>query len=100
MYDANEHFIARIAQRASRLSTGLGNRGSGASEFGYVPLYLVKNVQAQPSADRQQYDIREFYRGKDTPAAMPIGKHPGILQEADTRYYLNLLWGLEPKLIP
>ena len=79
MYEANAQFTARMAQGARRHGSSMGGRGSSVPDIGYVELYVVKNFVAQQSPDRPQYDISEFYRGKDSQANMQIGKHPGIL---------------------
>jgi hypothetical protein len=46
------------------------------------------------------YELKDFYRAKDSPAEIQIGKNPEVLRKVDTKYYVDLYWGLDPKAMP
>ena len=47
-----------------------------------------------------KYELQDFYRAKDSPAEIQIGNNPDVLRRVETKYYTDLYWGLETKMIP
>ena len=41
------------------------------------------------------YELKDFYRAKDSPADIQIGKNPEVLRRLETKYYAELYWSLD-----
>ena len=64
------------------------------------PIYIVENFDSSGEVKKQKYGIKDFYRSKDSPAEYEIGKYPQLLKLADTSYYLDIYWSIEPNCMP
>lgn len=52
------------------------------------------------SQEREHYNLKQFYRAKNSDAEIKIGENPEVLQRVDTKYYCELFWALEPQSQP
>ena len=50
--------------------------------------------------DKKRFELKDFYRAKDSDALIQIGKEPEILKKVNSDYYLQLFWGLEKQSTP
>lgn len=46
------------------------------------------------------YELKDFYRAKDSPAEIQIGKNPEVLRRLDTKYYTKLYWAIDANAMP
>ena len=64
------------------------------------PVYVVKNFDSSGKKKKETFELKEFYRSKDSPAEIEIEQQKDVLERLDTRYYLDLYWSIEPKSMP
>jgi hypothetical protein len=55
---------------------------------------------AQKEKKANNYELKDFYRAKDSPADIQIGKNPDVLRRLETKYYVELYWSLDQKSMP
>mmetsp|Transcript_23420 Transcript_23420/g.36085 ORF Transcript_23420/g.36085 Transcript_23420/m.36085 type:complete len:101 (+) Transcript_23420:31-333(+) len=46
------------------------------------------------------YEVKQFYRSKDSSAEIQIGQYPTVLQAADSKFLCDLFWNLESESFP
>ena len=70
----------------------------------YFPIYMVRHQDQRPTSMLEKkannYELKDFYRAKDSPAEIQIGKNPEVLRRLDTKYYTKLYWAIDANAMP